>query len=106
MSVYVGSAWKIFPITARSLWSVLGGGERQSLVKHGVGGPAGGTGGERSGEGGHERERIGRGKARTKKDRAKESSTGALCTGFTLVLFNTLSFVFSVMHTSLRKNKI
>jgi hypothetical protein len=50
LSVCVGSAWKILPVTARSLWSVLGGGGRESPVKHGAGGPArageGGTGGE------------------------------------------------------------
>jgi hypothetical protein len=27
VSVYVGSAWKILPVTAHSLWSVLGVGE-------------------------------------------------------------------------------
>jgi hypothetical protein len=43
----VGSAWKILPITAHSLWSVLGGGGRESPVKHG-----GGGGGEGSGGGG------------------------------------------------------
>jgi hypothetical protein len=62
----VGSAWKILPITARSLWSVLGGGGRESPVKHGARGPAGGG-------------------AWAGKDRA-----GALCTGFTLVKNNPL----------------
>jgi hypothetical protein len=37
LSVCVGSAWKILPVTARSLWSVLGGGGRESPVKHGAG---------------------------------------------------------------------
>jgi len=55
-SAWKGSAWKILPVTARSLWSVLGGGARESPVKHGAGGPA----------------------------RAGRSSTGALCIGFTL----------------------
>ncbi len=32
----MGSAWKILPVTACSLWSVLGGGGRESLVKHGA----------------------------------------------------------------------
>jgi hypothetical protein len=50
LSVCVGSAWKILPITVRSLWSVLGGG------------------------------------AQAGKDRAGGSLTGALCTGFTLVV--------------------
>ncbi len=36
MYVCVGSAWKILPVTARSLWSVLGGGGRESPVKHGA----------------------------------------------------------------------
>jgi hypothetical protein len=50
MYVCVGSAWKILPVTARSLWSVLGGGGREIPVKHGAGGPTragegGGTGG-------------------------------------------------------------
>ncbi len=53
MSVRVGSAW-ILPVTARSLFWGVGG--RESLVKHGAGGPArageGGTGGEGPGEGG------------------------------------------------------
>ncbi len=74
----LGSAWKILPVTARSLWSVLGGGARESPVKHGAGGGAsrggasmsrgGGTGGEGPGGGcqhgrggGHGRGRIGRG---------------------------------------------
>ncbi len=62
----MGSAWKILPVTARSLWSVLGGGGKESLVKHGAGGLAraregggragkdragGGTGGEGPGGG-------------------------------------------------------
>ncbi len=73
----MGSAWKILPITAHSLWSVLGGGGRESPVKHGGGG--GGkarAGGASTGAGG----------ARAGKDRARGSSTRALCTGFTLVL--------------------
>ncbi len=41
----MGSAWKILPVTARSLWSVLGGGGRESLVKHGAGGASTGEGG-------------------------------------------------------------
>jgi hypothetical protein len=53
----LGSAWKILPVIARSLWSVLGGGGRESPVKHEAGGGAS-TGGE--------------------------GPTGALCTGFTL----------------------
>jgi hypothetical protein len=36
VSVCVDSAWKILSITARSLWSVLGGGGRESSVKHGT----------------------------------------------------------------------
>ncbi len=69
MSVCVGSAWKILPVTARSLWSVLGGGGKESPVKQKAGGAStGGGGGGRAG-----------------KDRAGGSSTGALCTGFTLV---------------------
>jgi hypothetical protein len=77
----VGSAWKILLVTACSLWSVLGGGGRESPVKHGAGGASmgggGGTGGKGPGGGGG---------ARVGKDRAGGSSTGALCTGFTLVL--------------------
>ncbi len=51
MSVCVGSAWKIILVTACSLWSVLGGGGRESPVKHGAGGAQqggheGGTGEE------------------------------------------------------------
>jgi hypothetical protein len=61
MSVCLGSAWKILPITARSLWSVLGGEGRESPVKHVARGAS--TGGGRAG-----------------KDRV-----GALCTRFTLV---------------------
>jgi hypothetical protein len=57
--VCVGSAWKILPVTARSLCSVLGGGGRESPVKHGAGG--GGAGGQ-----------------------GAEGPTGALCTRFTL----------------------
>jgi hypothetical protein len=53
--VCVGSAWNILPITARSLWSVLGGGGRESPVKHGARGASRGGGG-----GGHERGRTGR----------------------------------------------
>ncbi len=71
LSVCVGSAWKILPVTARSLWSVLGGGGRESPVKHGAGGASTGRGG---------------GGPRVGKDRAGGSLTGALCTGFTLVL--------------------
>jgi hypothetical protein len=55
VSVCVGSAWKILPVTARSLWCALGGGGRESPVKHRAGGPA------RAG-GGHGRGRIGRGR--------------------------------------------
>ncbi len=56
VSVYVGSAWKILPVTARSLWCALGGGGRESPVKHGAGGAitgggGGGTGGEGPGGG-------------------------------------------------------
>jgi hypothetical protein len=57
------------PIGSHSLWSVLGGGGRESPVKHGVGGPArargatgkrgDGRGGPARAEGGH-----GRGEAR------------------------------------------
>jgi hypothetical protein len=36
--VCVGSAWKILPVAACSLWCALGGGGRESPVKHGVGG--------------------------------------------------------------------
>jgi hypothetical protein len=50
MFVCVGIAWKIFLVTARSLWSVLGGGGRESLVKHGVGGANTGGGGGRAGK--------------------------------------------------------
>jgi hypothetical protein len=45
MSVCVGSAWKILPVIARSLWSVLGGRGRESPVKHRVGGGQHGRGG-------------------------------------------------------------
>jgi hypothetical protein len=57
----------------------------------GLGGPA------RAGEGGDGRERTGRGGwgARVGKDRAGGSSTGALCTGFTLVLDNKVEQFFS-----------
>jgi hypothetical protein len=68
LCVCVGSAWKILPITARSLWSVLGGGGRESLVKHGAGGASTGEGGGgRAGGGptwaggGHGQGRTGRG---------------------------------------------
>ncbi len=46
------------PIGSRSLWSVLGGGRRESPVKHGAGGASrggGGTGGEGPGEAGQGR---------------------------------------------------
>jgi hypothetical protein len=52
LSVCVGSAWKILPITARSLWSVLGGGGRESPVKHGAGGASTSGGGGGDGRGG------------------------------------------------------
>ncbi len=79
----MGSAWKIFPVTTRSLWSVLGGGGRESPLKHGAGGAStgGGGGGGRAGK-----DRAGGG-AWAGKDRAGGSSTGALCTGFTLVIY-------------------
>jgi uncharacterized membrane protein YgcG len=76
LSICVGSAWKILPVTACSLWSVLGGGGRESPVKHGAGGAStGGGGGGRAGKdraggastgggGGHGRGRTGRGGAR------------------------------------------
>jgi hypothetical protein len=53
----VGNAWKILPVIARSLWSVLGGGGRESPVKHGAGGAStggggGGMGGKGPGKGG------------------------------------------------------
>ncbi len=49
VSICVGSAWKILSVTAHSLWSVLGGGGKESPVKHGVGGVTGKKG---PGEGG------------------------------------------------------
>jgi hypothetical protein len=59
LSVRVGSAWKLLPVTARSLWSVFEGGGRESPVKHGAGGPA------RAGRGrGDGRGRTGRGAGR------------------------------------------
>jgi hypothetical protein len=73
VSVCVGSAWKILPVTARSLWCALGGGGRESPVKHGAGGASTGGGGARAGKdwaggggqhGGHGRGRTGRGGAR------------------------------------------
>jgi hypothetical protein len=51
VSVCVGSAWKILPVTARSLWCALGGGGRESPVKHGArGASTGGGGGGRAGK--------------------------------------------------------
>ncbi len=50
--VCVGSAWKILPVIAPSLWNVLGGGGRDSPVKHGAGGGQHGQG--RGGRGGGE----------------------------------------------------
>jgi hypothetical protein len=70
MSVRVGSAWKILSVTARSLWSVLGGGGRESPVKHGAGGPARAGEGGRAGRGGRTGDRAGRGPARAGNDRA------------------------------------
>jgi hypothetical protein len=75
MSVCVGSAWKIL-ITARSLWNVLGGGGRESPVKHGAGGASTGEGGggqvgkDRAGGGGgalagKDRAGAGHGRGRT-----------------------------------------
>ncbi len=53
------------PIGSRSLWSVLGGGGRESPVKHGAGGASTGGGGPtRAGGGGHGRGRTGRREAR------------------------------------------
>jgi hypothetical protein len=76
----VGSAWKILPVTAR-LWSVLGGGGRESRVKHGAGGAS--TGGGRGGTGG---KGSGGGGARAGKDGGGGgSTTGALCTGLKVV---------------------
>ncbi len=77
------------PIGSCSLWSVLGGGGRESLVKHGAGGASTGGGGHQGGgrAGGPARtgkDRVGWG-ARAGKDWAGGSSTGALCTRFTLV---------------------
>jgi hypothetical protein len=62
MSVCVGSAWKIL-ITARSLWNVLGGGGRESPVKHGAGGASTGEGG--GGQVGKDRAGAGHGRGRT-----------------------------------------
>jgi hypothetical protein len=69
MCVCVDSAWKILPVTARSLWNVLGGGGRESLVKHGAGGASTGGGGwgwagKDRARGGHGRGRTGRGGTR------------------------------------------
>ncbi len=51
--VCVGSAWKILPVTARSMWCALGGGGRESPMKHGGGGGGGGgPGGGKTGRGG------------------------------------------------------
>jgi hypothetical protein len=52
VSVYVGNAWKTLPVTARSLWSVLGGGGRESPVKHGA---RGASRGGQHGRGGTQR---------------------------------------------------
>ncbi len=59
----MGSAWKILPVTARSLWSVLGGGGRESLVKHGAGGASTGRGGG-GGRAGKDRAGVGPARAR------------------------------------------
>ncbi len=61
------------PIGSRSLWSVLGAWGKESPVKHGAGASKGGGGG---------------GGARGGTHRAGGSSTGALCSGFTLVYYN------------------
>jgi hypothetical protein len=49
VSVCVGSAWKILPVTVRSLWSVLGGEGRESPMKHGARGANTGGGGQHGG---------------------------------------------------------
>jgi hypothetical protein len=75
--VCVGSAWKILPVTARSLWSVLGGGGRESPVKHGVGGAS--TGGE--GPGGGELDRCIMHRVHTSKGRKGTRLAFAKCKG-------------------------
>jgi hypothetical protein len=72
------------------LWNVLGGGGRESPVKHGARGASTGGGGQQGGA------NTGRGGAQVGKDRAggggggapgpAPPSTSALCTRFTLVL--------------------
>jgi hypothetical protein len=79
----VGSAWKILPVTARSLWSVLGGGGRESPVKHGAGGAS--TGGGWAGKDRARGASTGGGGGTGEEGPGGGSSMGALCTGFTLV---------------------
>ncbi len=73
------------PIGSHSLWSVLGGGVRETPVKHGAGGASRG-GASKGGPARAGKDRAGWG-AWAGKDWTKGSSTGALCTKFTLVNF-------------------
>ncbi len=112
VSVCVGSAWKIIPVTARSMWSwsvvdgEKGSSEGASTSEKGTNeaGSSGGHKRKKIGQGGYGRGRTGRGgPARARKDRAggtaqvkrdtseersgRGSSTDALCTRFTLVKY-------------------
>ncbi len=102
MSICVGSAWKILPITARSS-GVFWGGGRESPVKHEAREPEGvrtgrgrarkdRTRGDQHGrKREHERGKIERRRGTGKEGSDKGSSTDTLCTGFTLVLLTRTS---------------
>jgi hypothetical protein len=60
----LGSAWKILPVTVRSLWSVFEGGGKESPVKH-------------EAKGGDERERTGGGGPRAGKDQRVHYAPGS-----------------------------
>ncbi len=86
----MGSAWKILPVTARSLWSVLGVGEGRARWS---------TGRRASTRGDERGEPARAGGARARKDRAS-----ALCTGFTLV--NLVERCVVIYMSTIHKNTV
>jgi hypothetical protein len=101
---YLSGIIPLAPVPYGVFWGV---GEGRAQWSTGRGGATmGGEGQQRGGQHGQGRiERGGparaEGGARAKKDRARGSSTGALCTRFTLVLLNfqypTLGLIFNVL---------
>jgi len=92
---YLSGVIPLAPVPCEVFWGV---GEGRARWSTGRGGPARVARASRGGQ--HGQGRIGRGRparaeegARTKKDRAKGSSTGALCTRFTLVHRNLLTIM-------------